>query len=200
MARFSEDEQERIRSNLLDAGREYFSRYGLEKTTVAELADEADIATGSFYSFFDSKERLYLAVLEAEAGDVYGQALAALEQPDDPEAAVVAFMQSFFEYAETEPLIRRLLEGDYRDRLVDATTEEERQAAKEEKVAILAPFVDQWQEAGLVRDGDPATLALAVESTGFILLHEDEFDSRDEYEQVRNTLIELVAAGLTKTG
>lgn len=199
MARFSEDEQERIRSALLDAGREHFSRYGLEKTTVAELADAAGIATGSFYSFFDSKERLYLAVLEAEADDVYGRALDALQQPEAPQAAVVAFMQSFFEYAETEPLIRRLLEGDYRDRLVEATTEEERQAAKEEKVAILAPFVEQWQEAGQVRDGDPATLALAVESTGFILLHEDEFDSRDEYEKVRDTLVELVAAGLTKT-
>lgn len=199
MARFSDEEQERIRESLLDAGREYFSRYGLEKTTVAELADEAGIATGSFYSFFDSKERLYLAVLEAEAGDVYGQALDALQRPDDPEAAVVAFMQSFLAYAETEPLIRRLLEGDHRDRLVDATTEEERQAAKDEKAAILAPFVEQWQESGQVRAGDPATLALAVESTGFILLHEDEFDSRDEYEQVRDTLIELVAAGLTKT-
>lgn len=199
MAGFSEDEKERIRQALLDAGREYFARFGLDKTTVSELAAEAGISTGSFYAFFDSKERLYLAVLEAEGASVYGEALTALEEPETLEESVVAFMETFFAYAEEEPLIRRLLEGDYRDRLVDAATEAERQQYKAEKVAILAPFVEQWQDAGLARGGDPHVLALAVESTGFILLHEDEFDDREEYEAVRDTLIELVAAGLTKT-
>lgn len=199
MGGFDEAEQARIRRDLVDAGREYFSRYGLEKTTVAELADAAGIATGSFYRFFDSKERLYLAVLEDAGHAVYGEALAALEEPDSPDASVVAFLQTFFTYAEEEPLVRRLLEGDYRDRLVDATTDAERRASKDEKVAILAPFVEQWQAAGLARPGDPAVLALAVESVGFVLLHEDEFDSREEYEAVRDTLVELVAAGLTAT-
>lgn len=199
MAGFSDGERERIRADLLEAGREYFSRYGLEKTTVSELADEAGISAGSVYNFFDSKERIYLAVLREKAGSVYGDALAALEDADDPESAVIAFLQSFFEYAETDPLIRRLLEGDYRDRLVVATTEAERQEAKAEKVAMLAPFIEDWQEAGLVREGDPATLALAVESVGFLTLHEDEFDSREEYERVRDAQIELVATGLTKT-
>lgn len=198
MARFDEDERERIRHALLDAGYEYFTRFGPEKTTVAELAEAAGIATGSFYTFFDSKERLYLAVLEAEAGEVYGEALAALEEPDDPADAIVAFMQTFFAYAEEEPLVRRVLEGAYRDRLVDATTEDERAEARAEKVGLLAPFIERWQDAGLVRDGDPAVLALAVESTGFLMLHEDEFDDRVEYERVRNTLVDLVAAGLTR--
>lgn len=198
MAGFSDAERDRIRRDLLEAGHAFFARFGLEKTTVTELADEADISAGSFYSFFDSKERLYLAVLEEKAGSVYGDALENLQDHDDPEAAVVAFLQSFFTYAEEEPLMRQVLEGEYRDRLVDATTEAERREAKSEKVALLAPFIEDWQEAGLVRDGDPATLALAIESVGFLTLHEDEFDSREEYEAVRDAQIELVAAGLTK--
>jgi len=198
MAGFSDTERDRIRADLLEAGREYFARFGLEKTTVAELADEAGIAAGSFYSFFDSKERLYLAVLRETAGSVYGDALDALQEHDDPEAAVVAFLRSFFAYAETEPLMRQVLQGDHRDRLVEATTEPERQEAKAEEAALLAPFIDDWQEAGVVRDGAPETLALAVESVGLLTLHEDEFDDREEYEAVRDAQIELVAAGLTK--
>lgn len=199
MTGFSEVERDRIRHDLLEAGREYFARFGLEKTTVSELADEAGIATGSFYSFFDSKERLYLAVLEAEGQTVYGDALAELETHDDPADAIEAFLHTLFAFAEENPIFRQILEGDYRNRLVDATTEADRANYRDAKVSLLEPFIEARQDAGEIRDGDPGILALAIESVGVLLLHEDEYGSREEYERVRDTVIRLVADGVTTT-
>ena len=67
---FSEEEKARIRERLLEAGRKRFTRYGLKKTTIEELAGAARIAKGSFYLFFDSKEELYVARSEEHTSEL----------------------------------------------------------------------------------------------------------------------------------
>src|SRR4051794_7119852 len=56
----------RTRASLLAAARELFADRGLDRTTIAEIAERADIAIGSFYNYFRSKEQLLDALLEAE--------------------------------------------------------------------------------------------------------------------------------------
>jgi len=61
---FTPAERERIRELLLDVGERLFARHGIRRTQIDEIAAEAGIAKGSFYSFFCSKEELYLQVSE----------------------------------------------------------------------------------------------------------------------------------------
>ena len=58
---FNEHERNLIRQNLIDACKECWSRYGYHKTGIRELAAMANISSGAFYQFFDSKEMLFLA-------------------------------------------------------------------------------------------------------------------------------------------
>jgi AcrR family transcriptional regulator len=197
MTGFSDAERERIRERLLDAGRDLFAQYGLKKTTVSELAERAGIATGTFYSFFDSKERLYYEIILARSEDAFARMTAAVEAEDDPEAATAAFLREAIAIVETDPLLGNLVYGDGRDRLLRAIPDDELDAANDRKATLLAPYVERWQEAGLVRDGDPETLALAVQSAGFVAAHRDEFENETEYEAVRDALVDVVAAGLT---
>jgi len=55
----------RTRASLLGAARQLFAESGFESTTIAEIADRADTAIGSFYNYFHTKEDL-LAVLVEE--------------------------------------------------------------------------------------------------------------------------------------
>lgn len=67
MARgFTDRERTAIRNDLIDAGRELFGKYGLKKTSIEDLTKTVGIAQGSFYTFFKSKEKLYLEVIERE--------------------------------------------------------------------------------------------------------------------------------------
>ena len=61
---FSDEEREMIYNRLLTAGRECWERYGIRRTSVDELSAMAGIAKGSFYSFFPSKELLFMAIIE----------------------------------------------------------------------------------------------------------------------------------------
>jgi AcrR family transcriptional regulator len=54
----------RTRTRLLAAARALFAAQGLEPTTIAEIAERADIAVGSFYNHFATKEDLLAVLLE----------------------------------------------------------------------------------------------------------------------------------------
>ncbi len=52
------------REEILQAAARVFARKGYEKATTREIAEEADIAEGTIYNYFDSKEQLVLALAE----------------------------------------------------------------------------------------------------------------------------------------
>jgi AcrR family transcriptional regulator len=197
MRGFDDDERERIREALVAAGREKFARYGLAKTTIAELTDAVGIADSTFYRFFDAKEDLYLEVLERE-GEGLGERVVAesFERYDDPEAAIVAFLEAIIGEIETNPLVRRLIVEDELDRLREHLTEAELAADREESLGYILPFVEQWAAEGELVDEDPEVLAGAIRAVAFVTLHEDDVGER--YPEVRDALIRAVARGVTE--
>ena len=55
-ANFTEEQRQIIREKLIAVGYDLIREIGLKKMKVAMIAERADIATGTFYHFFDSKE------------------------------------------------------------------------------------------------------------------------------------------------
>jgi AcrR family transcriptional regulator len=47
-----------VRTQIVDAATEYFSRYGFEKTTVSDLAKSIGFSKAYIYKFFDSKQAI----------------------------------------------------------------------------------------------------------------------------------------------
>ena len=58
---FTEEEKKEIREKLLEAELRLFKEKGLKKVFVRELTEAVSIAQDSFYTFFESKEELFLA-------------------------------------------------------------------------------------------------------------------------------------------
>jgi AcrR family transcriptional regulator len=67
---FTEQERAAIRQNLIEACRECWNRYGYQKTNIRELTEMANISTGAFYQFYESKELIF-----ADAAQSYEAAL-----------------------------------------------------------------------------------------------------------------------------
>lgn len=62
MPRFNEKEREEITQKLMFEGEKLFSKFGLKKVTVDDLAEAANISKGSFYAFYQNKEHLYIEI------------------------------------------------------------------------------------------------------------------------------------------
>lgn len=64
MPRFSENEKKRINEKLLTEGERLFSTHGIKKVTIDDLVEAVGIAKASFYTFYESKEYLYLDIIQ----------------------------------------------------------------------------------------------------------------------------------------
>ena len=81
-----ERKRARNRDALLAAARRLFIRDGFERTTIAAIAEEADLGFGTFYRYFPDKESALHAVLEEAAREVD----AVLLTEDDPAVPATA--------------------------------------------------------------------------------------------------------------
>ena len=113
---FSEQERVRIRERLIEQGYAQFSAHGLRKTSVEELAVAAGISKAAFYLFFESKETLFMDVVERAEESYRKEILAALaEQPKTlpPRVRFVAALRKAFTLYKTIPILQYFNRGDY---------------------------------------------------------------------------------------
>lgn len=88
MARaFTEQETDIILQKLKASGRQCAAAQGVRKTTVDELAADAEISKGAFYKFYPSKEMLFFEILEDMHTEIYEAAAVVLAQNQGKPAA-----------------------------------------------------------------------------------------------------------------
>jgi AcrR family transcriptional regulator len=74
-----EQKQERTRAQLLEAAARVFARRGYHVATLEEVAADAGYTKGAVYSNFDSKEALFLALVDEEIAKRVGEIGAVVE-------------------------------------------------------------------------------------------------------------------------
>ncbi len=153
---FSEEESNRIRQALLAAGRARFPRYGVRKTTVEELTQAAGISKGAFYRFFESKELLYLEVLEEAEQRMRGDLMAAIRQG----AGLSVVLDTLLNGLREEPLFRQMVEPGEMEYLVGRVGMERMGQHVERDNTELTSMVRLLQAKGMVRTAlDPEVVA-----------------------------------------
>ncbi|MFI8684631.1 TetR/AcrR family transcriptional regulator [Rossellomorea sp. NPDC077527] len=77
----SQEHKEQRRSNLLQAARDVFIEHGYENTTMKHVMEKAGVSRGGLYQYFENKEDLFEALIEAEQVEVIeGSVQAMLKQ------------------------------------------------------------------------------------------------------------------------
>ena len=105
----NERRKARTRSALLAAGQRLFGDRGFDATTVAEIADAADVAIGSFYNYFDTKDELLAALLHETLAEHLLRMQARRVGIDDAAEAISVAHRHFVRLAWEEPEWARLL-------------------------------------------------------------------------------------------
>jgi AcrR family transcriptional regulator len=80
------------RSRLLEAARRCFERFGLEKTTVADIATEAGVTRRTVYRYFDNSDELLRAAFALTAGGIVERMLAHARRRRDPGERIIDAM------------------------------------------------------------------------------------------------------------
>ena len=151
---------ERTRQRLLELAIERFGTKGFRATSVSEIARAAELTQAAAYAYFDNKEALFRAAVDADASGL-------IEHVTDQvrDLPVNQLIPSVIVHAvlalEEHPLAKRILSGAEPDeipRLIDLP-------ALSQLAGMLSEALADGQTRGEVRaDLDPAVLGPGLES------------------------------------
>jgi AcrR family transcriptional regulator len=181
------------RDKLVEAAREVFAERGFAGTRMGDLADAAGVAHGTVYTYFDTKEDVLLAVLDAVIADLH----VAMTPPNvrDPiarvEAANGAYLESYRAHAHLLRVAQEAAAGD--PRFVDVLLD-----LRRTHVARVAAAIRKLQADGLASpdlDAHTAAAALCGMVEGFAAHWLGRGEAHDEALATR-TLTQLWVRGL----
>jgi len=95
---------------LLTSAEELFGQRSYHRTTVADICAKAGMATGSFYSYYESKAEIFAAVVRAINTDLRRAMREALEHTDGGQRnRERAAFRAYFDMLSTRPWIDRIV-------------------------------------------------------------------------------------------
>ncbi len=190
---FTEQERELIRKRLLEQAYKLFSSYGLKKTNIEEIAKAAGISKGAFYGFYDSKETLFMEVIEQAEQRVRQQILATIDQPgSSARRRLYAVLMKAFSLFREIPLLQFVTGSDYEVIFRRIPAEKLREHLANDRAFINELFA-QCQRAGIPIRIPPEQMVGLLYPLALSIIHGDEFDQAGIFNNISPHL-ELVAA------
>ena len=86
------------KEKIISAATSLFSRFGLEKTTMEDIAKAAKKGKSSLYYYFKSKEEVFAEVIKKEIAGLKTAIIEAIEKEDDPYNKFRKFVDSRLNY------------------------------------------------------------------------------------------------------
>lgn len=96
-----EREREQRRSDILKAAQRVFFRNGFEKTSMEMVAEECQLAKGTLYLYFKSKEELYVSLVQDGIQILDGMMERIIEKSLPMEEKLLAMVKTYFEFTQS---------------------------------------------------------------------------------------------------
>jgi AcrR family transcriptional regulator len=151
---------QRTRQTILDAARQVFEREGYVNTNVEAIVAEADVARGSFYTYFTSKADIFREL----SGEVTAKVDQAVSRTDgdhlDPIDALARANHRYVEVYRANAAIQGVIE---QIATMDSAVHEVRLRAQQKHVKRVAATIQSWQARGVADETvDAVTTAAAL--------------------------------------
>jgi AcrR family transcriptional regulator len=103
---FSEKEQKE--QLIIEAAQKRFGLYGIEKTSMREIAEDLNLSKASLYYYFPDKERLYRAVVEKEQAEFLGRIMERITSINEADRLLREYANARLSYFRTLLNLSRL--------------------------------------------------------------------------------------------
>jgi AcrR family transcriptional regulator len=90
------------RDQVLECAERVFSDKGFHQATMQEIAAEAEYATGTLYTFFESKDAIFAAVVRRRMSEIDAHVRAAAQTGTSARERIEKFVRAFFQFFEAE--------------------------------------------------------------------------------------------------
>ena len=191
---WSEREKEVIKKTLLSEGKKLFEKYGLQKTTVDEIVNAAQISKGSFYIFYQSKEELYFDVLDSAEHELREKIFENVFKPGiNRRDSFISFLSQMVEVLTTMPLYEQINSANY-ELLLRKLPEETLQKHMDRDQENVAKYFVDWMDNGWMRKVDIEALNGLLLALIQFVMHREEFG--ENFEATKDLWIDAISSYL----
>ena len=151
---------QRTRDELLEAARYCFGKFGYANTNVERIVNQAGLARGSFYTYFESKAELFRLLVATIDRDIAAQVatLSTTTKGDVFENLLVSNRNYLRVVARNADLYRLVDEMAAHD----AEVQKSRLKSRQKHISRVAETIRRWQRNGLATKGIDADLTAAA--------------------------------------
>lgn len=195
--RSREEQRAQTRADLLTAAAEVFARHGYHATSVDMVAEAAGYTKGAVYSNFDSKEDLFLALLEARVEDTLNSVQDVMDTsaPEDRPAAFARRRDEISQWTpqwfllEAEFELYAARNPDVRDRVA----ERQRKTRRAIEAALQQHITDLGLQPAFPVEQLARLIVAAGDGISLMALNNPETDTSE----LMRILLEVLARGAT---
>lgn len=144
-------------TQILRVAQKRFGLYGLQKTTMQEIALDLGISKASLYYYFPDKEHLFKAVIEMEQELFFELLNKTIQENSDPAEGLKQFVKIRLDYFKTFFNLSRLRLEEFK--MVKPQLTDTFQQFSQKEIEVVQLLMLQGKEKGIFQISDTAEIA-----------------------------------------
>jgi AcrR family transcriptional regulator len=132
---------------ILDAAQKRFGLYGIEKTSMREIADDLNLSKASLYYYYPDKESLYRAVVEKEQSEFLERIAGRMNTKKEADQLLMEYSQARLSYFRTLLNLSRLRFQFYSD--LKPVLKDTMNKFREKEKEVIIHIIEKGMEDGL---------------------------------------------------
>src|SRR5690625_3151087 len=182
---------------LFDASRELFLELGFKKSHVDAITKRADVAVGTFYKYFESKEQIFYEVYQAENEEAKRQIVSQIDPDQPPKEMMKQFLKAIIQMSDDNAILAEWYKNTEVSKLIMEYIQEPDFWQNSYVYSFLIEHIKRWRKSGAFRqDIDLDTMLALFNALVVVDNHKEEVGSQ-HYPQVLELLAEMIVDGLT---
>ena len=184
------------KADILNCGKKLFSSKGFKDTNVTDITKMAGIATGTFYIYYPSKDKLFMEIFLGENVKLKKNIIESINLKNDPADVMKEMMLKNQKGMNSNPILRECYNREVFSRIEQNYRMENGLEYVDFLYDSFIKIVNKWQTEGKIRNDIDAEMIMAI----FIALinidtHKEEVGIQ-YFPQVLEYLVEFTMKGL----
>lgn len=184
------------KQQLYQAAKTLFSEKGFKETNVSAITKAANMAVGTFYLNYSSKEELFLEIFKDENTILKQSCLAALDLSQSPKEIIFQMLRLNREGIAENPILREWYQSEEFRKIEQTYREEHVIDSMDFLYDAFLVLVRRWQDEGKMRtDIDSRMIMMIFAAIINVDTHKDEI-GMEFFPELLEKMTELVLIGL----
>lgn len=187
------------KEKLVTAGRTVFYRKGFKATAVSEITEQADMAVGSFYKHYPSKEELFLDVFTKENEHQKQNLMLSVDPTEDPVSLATKLVVKNAQEMMENPILREWYNKELVSKMEAAYAKRGLGSIEAMLQGGMLQSIELWKAQGKMSRKIPTDMILGIfKAIPYIDLHKTEI-GEELFPELLEHLTRLIMVGLTES-